>query len=194
MNKNEVKHFLRTHRNMEVSAARLEYTRFVTPGMDEKAMQLVRRFKKPTAEEIEIEDRIRRTDDPAELVNLMRKPIPLSSNNVLRQKLLDMEEQVLPLIKRKALRNGQDYFIENTVYILLRSEEEPCDWIMENYSRFASEYLKGLLCLVLGCRGEVELIPFLIAEAERLERMYPKESYDQGALIGVQELAYRFLN
>ena len=51
-----------------------------------------------------------------------------------------------------------------------------------------------MLCLVLGFRGNVSMIEFLIKEAERLEREYPKESYDQGPTLAVQELSVRFLN
>lgn len=194
MNKKEVKAFIDTHRDIEYSAAKLIYTLFVEENWEEMAEEIIGSIKKSTEDDLQMKNQILAADDPAALVNLMRKPMSFENSNHLREKLLDSQEQVYPLIQQKALRNGQDTFIENTIYFLLRCYEEPCDWIMENYSRFASEYLKGLLCLVLGCRGEAELIPFLIAEAERLERMYPKESYDQGAVIGVQELAYRFLN
>lgn len=65
---------------------------------------------------------------------------------------------------------------------------------MENYRDFKSEYLKSMLCLVLGFRGNIDMIEFLIKEAERLEREYPNESFDQGPALAVQELAVRFLN
>ena len=64
---------------------------------------------------------------------------------------------------------------------------------MENYENFKSEYLKSMLCLVLGLRGETDMIEFLIKEAERFEREYPNESFDQGPALAVQELATRLL-
>lgn len=48
-----------------------------------------------------------------------------------------------------------------------------------------------LFCLILGFRGEKSLIPFLMEEAKRMEREYPDETYDQGPVLAVQELAER---
>ena len=48
--------------------------------------------------------------------------------------------------------------------------------------------------LIIGFRGDVEMIPFLMKETERLERMYPQEAYAQGPILAIQELAVRFLN
>ena len=38
------------------------------------------------------------------------------------------------------------------------------------------------------------MIPFLMKETERLERMYPQETYAQGPILAIQELAVRFLH
>ena len=65
---------------------------------------------------------------------------------------------------------------------------------MENYQEIRSEYMKSMLCLVLGFRGDASMIDFLIEEAERFEREYPDETYDQGPALAVQELSVRFLN
>lgn len=51
-----------------------------------------------------------------------------------------------------------------------------------------------MLCLVIGFRGDVEMIPFLMKETERLERMYSQETYAQGPILAIQELAVRFLS
>lgn len=49
--------------------------------------------------------------------------------------------------------------------------------------------MKSMLCLVLGFRGDVSLIPMLMAETERFERDYPFNSYEQAPILAVQELA-----
>ena len=51
-----------------------------------------------------------------------------------------------------------------------------------------------MLCLVIGFRGDVEMIPFLMKETKRLERMDPQEAYAQGPILAIQELAVRFLS
>ena len=74
-------------------------------------------------------------------------------------------------IKEKTMKNGQDIFRENTL-----------------------EYFKSMLCLVIGFRGDVEMLSFLTKETERLERMYLQETYARGPILAIQELAVRFLN
>lgn len=97
-------------------------------------------------------------------------------------------------IKEKTMKNGQDIFRENTLYFFLYCEENCCNWLMKEYSNIRNEYLRSMLCLVIGFRGDVEMIPFLMKETERLERMYLQETYAQGPILAIQELAVRFLN
>ncbi len=128
-----------------------------------------------------------------ELIRLMRKPLSGLNRALLRKKILQHENEILPFIQSRALNNRQDIFIENTYYFFLYSQNNYCDWIIQNYNVFKSEYLKSLLCLVLGFRGDVSLIPMLMAETERFERDYPLESYEQAPIFAVQELAIRYM-
>lgn len=129
-----------------------------------------------------------------ELLKLMRKSLSGGNRSRLRKKVLEYEKEIMPLIKEKTMKSGQDIFIENTLYFFLHCEGNCCDWILKEYSNIWNEYLKSMLCLVLGFRGEVEMIPFLMKETVRLERMYPEETYAQAPILAIQELAVRFLN
>ena len=62
---------------------------------------------------------------------------------------------------------------------------------MEEYRNVRNEYMKSLLCLVLGIRGNENVIPFLVDEVVRFEYQYPSESFEQGPLIGLAELLNR---
>ena len=55
-----------------------------------------------------------------------------------------------------------------------------------------SEYLKSMLCLVLGFRGDDSIIHFLMKEVERFELYYPDKRYEQGPLLALYELKERF--
>ena len=127
-----------------------------------------------------------------ELLKLIRKPLSGGNRSRLRRKILEYETMMMPLIKEKTMKNGQDIFIENTLYFFLHCEENCCDWILKEYANIRNEYLKSMLCLVLGFRGEVEVIPFLMKETERLERMYPEETYAQAPILAIQELVADF--
>lgn len=193
IDKKEVKRFLEQHRDKPISAAKLEYSMYLEPEAVEIANQIIDRKFVKTEEDLQHEKMIASADTSEELLKLMRKPLLGFNRRALRKKVLENEAEILPLIKEKSIKIGQDIFIENALYFFLHCEANCCEWIVKEYMNFRSEYLKSMFCLVLGFRGEVELIPFLMKEAERFERKYPTESYDQGPLLAVQELAVRFL-
>ena len=106
-------------------------------------------------------------------------------------KKLENEEMLMPLIKEKALKNGQDYFIENAFYFFAHAEEDCCNWIMSNFNDFRNEYMKSMLCLVLGIRGKEDVIPFLKSQVVRFIMDYPDERFEQGPLYGMDILIER---
>ena len=177
MTKQEVKRFLKAHRNQEYSAAKFEYSMYLYKDIEEKMNEFVAKTvpgKEPEkAANLQMIAEAKTAED---IVKLMRKEALIGNRFELVQKALE------------------NVFIENTVKFFLHCKTNCCDWILDNYQLFKSEYLKSMLCLVLGFRGNVSMIEFLIKEAERLEREYPKESYDQGPTLAVQELSVRFLN
>ena len=124
----------------------------------------------------------------------MRKSLSSLNKKLLRTRMLENESVLLPFIQRTSLTNRQDFFIENALHFFLHSEGNYCVWIVEHYDDFKSEYFKSMLCLVLGFRGDESLIPMLMSEADRFERDYPDDDYEQGPIFAVQELAVRFLN
>lgn len=185
--------FLDTHRDIDVSAAKLLYSHVL---YHEQGDKLISRISKPSLspEEITQERAILSTDDPDVLLQFMRKPMPFANQTLLRKRLLENEDRMLPLIQQRALRSLQDMFIERAALFFIFCTENPSDWIMEHYQDFRCEYAKSIFSLVLGFRGIADWIPFLILESERMERQYPQEAYDQGPMLAVQELAVRFLN
>lgn len=192
--KNEVKKFLVSHRDVEFSAAKFEYSIYLYGEASQKAIEIANSRCPKTVTDLEQEKVISETTEPVELLKLMRKELSGSNRSILRDKIMEYEDELLPMIKEKCIRNKQDVFIENALYFFMKSTINCCDWIMEMYSQFQSEYLKSLFCLVLGFRGDASMILFLMDEAERMEKEYPKEYYDQGPALAVQELAVRYLN
>lgn len=185
----EVKRFLDTHRDIKFSAAKFEYSIYSDWEESEQIIEIANRRCLETQKDLEMREIIEKTTEPSELLRLMRKELSGTNRSLLRAKIVKYEKEILPLIKEKCIRNKQDVFIENALHFFMRSTYNCCDWIIENYFQFHSEYLKCMLCLVLGLRGEVHMIPFLIAEAKRMEKEYPDETYDQGPTLAVHELA-----
>ena len=74
---------------------------------------------------------------------------------------MEYEIVLMTWIKEKTMKNGQDIFRENTLYFFLYCEENCCNWLMKEYSNIRNEYFKSMLCLVIGFRGDVEMLSFL---------------------------------
>ena len=194
ISKKEVHKFLDKHPDIPFSAAKFEYSLYLEPEAVEYANAISEKMLGESEEDLRSKRMIERAETTEELFNFMRKPFSGGNRCRLRGKLLEYEIVLMPWIKEKTMKNGQDIFRENTLYFFLYCEENCCNWLMKEYSNIRNEYLKSMLCLVIGFRGDVEMIPFLMKETERLERMYPQETYAQGPILAIQELAVRFLN
>lgn len=182
------KRYFAKHPLKELSPARFEYSLYTMAEIETSVNALF----KPNANDLQGEAMIELAEKPEELLKFMRKGLSGNNRQKLRAKVLEHETEMKPLIQKKAMTNLQDYFIENTLYFFLHCEENCCDWIVEQYDQMHSEYLKSMLCLVLGFRGDASAVPFLMKEVDRFERWYPNDSYDQGPLLALYELKARF--
>ena len=192
INKKDVKEFLNTHPLKEFSAARFEYSIHVYSDFENSVAKMVEdEFNLSEQDLIDLET-VENISSPEELLRFMRKPVCLPAKNRLRKKLLENENAMMPLIKEKCIRNLQDVFIENALDFFITSKSNESEWILDSYSEFQSEYLKSMFCLVIGFRGELDSIPFLISETKRFGKEYSVESFDQGPLLAVHELVERF--
>ena len=194
ISKKEVHKFLDKHPDIPFSAAKFEYSLYLEPEAVEYANAISEKMLDESEEDLHSKRMIEQAETTEELLKLMRKPLSGGNRSRLRGKLLEYETVMMPCIKEKTMKNGQDIFIENTLYFFLHCEENCCDWLMKEYSNIRNEYLKSMLCLVIGFRGDVEMLSFLTKETERLERMYPQETYAQGPILAIQELTVRYLN
>ena len=194
ISKKEVHKFLDKHPDIPFSAAKFEYSLYLEPEAVEHANAISEKILGESEEDLRLKRMIEQAETTEEMLKLMRKPLSGGNRSRLRGKLLEYETVLMPCIKEKTMKNGQDIFIENTLYFFLHCEENCCNWLMKEYSNIRNEYLKSMLCLVIGFRGDVEMLSFLTKETERLERMYLQETYAQGPILAIQELAVRFLN
>ena len=185
------KDFLRHYKLIPTSAAGIEAVSFMMPEIEEMIIKKAEDIVKMTDEDLVCEKMISEANTKEDFFKLMRKPMTGMNRSKLRKRLLENEEMLMPLIKEKALKNGQDYFIENAFYFFAHAEEDCCNWIMSNFNDFRNEYMKSMLCLVLGIRGKEDVIPFLKSQVVRFIMDYPDERFEQGPLYGMDILIER---
>lgn len=195
--KKKVRQFLDSHPDQELSAAKLEYSLYLYQGWPEKiAGEYVRTIRGVSESEQAEKKAISGISSPDEIEKWMRRKLESSDNKQLvRDKMLEHEDEMLERIKKRSLRSLQDEFIENALYFFLHAKGNHSAWILNNLENFNSPYARSMFCLVIGFRGGINAIETMMHEADYFEKYYPDhESYDQGPILAVQELAVRFLN
>ena len=183
--------FLNTFHENEISAAKIELFLYEEEGIEDQLDKLLTEYFCPSPKDKEMLAAIEQTDEPEQILILMKKAMCGDNRMALRKKVLSMEETITPYLLEKVLRNRQDHFVENCLHFFLFAKKDYTEWIYEHYSEIRSEYMKSMLCVALGVRGKAEYIPFLISECKRFLAEYPDESFDQGPYLAVKELVNR---
>ncbi|MBQ4629808.1 MAG: hypothetical protein IJB70_02335 [Clostridia bacterium] len=188
--KKQIREFLNSFPYDEMSAAVFEYSLNL---YDEAIGEFFSASNfANTPYEREFAQQLNSLSSASDIVNMMRKPTSPLAKRALMQKLMQVEDDALELIKTKCMTNMQDYFIENAVRFFVNCKENCCEWILENFDDFRSDYLKSMLCIVIGFRGEPSNIPFLIEKAFYFLNFFSDESFEQAPALAVEEIAVRF--
>ncbi len=135
---------------------------------------------------------IEQTNDLDDLFQLLRKRLTSLAHTKLQKRVLLFGNQLMPQLIDWFIRSSNPAFIENAVAILARSQTNYTAVLCQRYAEIKSPYVESMVCLLLGLRGELDLIPFLIACYTRLSTSYPDQTYHQGPLVALHELRYRF--
>lgn len=122
-----------------------------------------------------------------ETVKYIRRGISIFNYPMLTQKILTMQEEVMPLLLRRYLTSSLDSVIESVMFVLLNdnADSQYVDQLIADYPQIRNPYAQSMACVVFGARQREELLPLLLREYERLEREYPEESYCQGPLVAI---------
>ncbi len=176
-----------------LSAVGMECLHYKVPELQNAVNKKSMEIFVQSEEEKTVSQNIEEAKTKDEFFKLMRKPMVGCNRTELRKKLIENEGKLLEFFKEKALRNTQDIFIENALYFFLHAKTDCCDWILSEYENIRSEYMKSMLCLVLGVRGEITVMPFLQEEAMRFMTSVDESegSLEQGPLYGMHELIGR---
>lgn len=159
---------------------------------NEDVMSRIRKIKEDHVhvddDQAELEKVIAEMEDPTELFRFMRKELDGCNGEVLRDRLLNLESVMTPLIREKLLISKNERFIDNAAFFMIRCEEDPSGWILENYENVQDPFARSLMCLTLGFWGEEKYTDFLVAEEAKLSKEYPGKKLEQGPLIALYML------
>ena len=149
----------------------------------ELAERLEAEYQSPEDKEItEILENIATPDD---FFKWMRKELNGRNRDLLQRRMLENEDLLTEMIKKRALTNMLDDFVESATHFFINCQADPCPWIIENYDRMRNPYTQSMMCLVLGFRGDESHIDFLLKQAYDLMNKFPEESFDQGPIVAL---------
>jgi len=182
--------FFKTNPLMEYSAAMISHFT-ITARKSGKIDQMIydvasEVFDETRRDEISQDrQRIEQTDDPAELVVIMRSGHDIMNRGLLCSKILTLHEQTMPLILRRYRTCALDGFIEAAAEVFVMGEKEYAQRLREMYKDIRCPFAQASACLVFGMQGMEDEIPFLLSEYERFQRNFPDESFDQYPLLAL---------
>ncbi|NLV47179.1 MAG: hypothetical protein GXY22_00780 [Clostridiaceae bacterium] len=190
------KKFFRDNPIEELSTQRFVYSILTHNGIEELANEYVLEYADLGAERLERikkeREQIQSEQDPDELLNLLRKNLELNNRVDLVKRVLEFEEELVPKVVEKLVRSDNDNFIDNAMRLLARSEQDYSPLLYKRFNEIRRPYVQSMVCLILGIRGGEEIIPWMINQYQEMKRLYPDETYNQGPLLALHELKYRF--
>lgn len=128
---------------------------------------------------------IEQTEDPAELVECMRKGCDPFNNRFICDKVIARHEETMPYLLKRYRTCALDDFIDTACCILASADKGYAQQLLEMYNQIRCPYAKACACLVFGMQGMMETIPLLLREYERFQEEYPEESFEQHPLMAL---------
>ena len=184
------KHFFEDHPLKVISAAKLTHIEMITFTMpdlcDEINGVIVSAMEKPRYEQYMAEkDYIMNLNRAEEIVSYMRKLKNPVNRDLLIQKALDYQDDVLPLVLKKICTSGHDVFIERTAVLIANADEKYTKQLYDIFPDIRNAYARSELCIVFGVRKKVEYTQLLMEQFRRIKEERPDTDYEQGPLLAL---------
>lgn len=126
------------------------------------------------------------------LYNMLRKELSPPAVNILINKLMKDEKQVIPRLLQDLKRSGNDSFVEGAARLLIKSETNYSKEIGDILPQIKYPYTQAVMCYVLGKLGSEEIIELIYNFFISLKSNYTSEAYYEGPLLGLHEIKKRY--
>ncbi|ABR47956.1 hypothetical protein Amet_1784 [Alkaliphilus metalliredigens QYMF] len=173
----------------ESSVQRFVYSYLLYDGLDEVANQLSKNYIKRGEEEAEM---LKNESSSEVLLKMMRGKCDNSNHILLHSKILEQEDVLMPIIIEKLKTSGNNVFIEHTIKLIKKANNNYCGDLIRIIDDIRSPYALSLACIIIGFMGNESDVPLLLRKHAELKSLYPSKSYEQGALLGLIEIRERF--
>jgi hypothetical protein len=174
----------------EISAPRLMYSYLLHPEIEGIANKVARQFITRGKKELKC---IETAKDTETLIRIMRNnPDPLNHKPLI-DRLVEKKLQSVPMILRELKDLQNDSFVELSVRILLMSETECSEKIIDiiKLGNNRKAYAISILCILLGFYDNEYSEKLLWDYYHYMKFRYPSDTYSDGPLLGLIEMRER---
>jgi len=172
-----------------INAQALFYEQLNIPEITKIAEEIVRKMTNRGMEEAKT---IERENNPDVLLKMLRGKCDVINYELLHQRVLEFEDELVPKMIKMLINSGNDIFIEHTARIITKCQRNYTDELVEILDKIRSPYAVSLICITLGFMGDERVIPIIYNKFLELKTIYRHESYAQGPLLGLLKLKERF--
>jgi len=184
------KHFFEDNPLAEFSTAMLTHFRMITLTMPELYNQ-VADIVVPTMEKLRLEqyqtekENIMNLNKAEDIVLYMRKIKDPSNSNILIEKAIDFQDDIIPLVLQRICTSGHDVFIENTAILLANSDVTYTEKLYDIFAEIRNPYARSELCIVFGIKRKKEYTELLMKQFKQIKEERPDNDYEQGPLLAL---------
>lgn len=167
------------------------YNSILQPEIAKMAAQY---SKKLTGRADEEAKEIENETDNQKLLKYLRGKCDPINYELVQDKVLEKEEEMLPVMIDMVVTSANDIFVENFVKIIPKCKKNYSKELLTILDKIKYPYTMSLVCLALGFIGDEETIPVMLDKFNKLkeQNMYKDDSFEQGPLYALLQLKERF--
>jgi hypothetical protein len=128
---------------------------------------------------------------PEEIIKFMRRGPDPMNQHILAYKAMEFEDEVIPEVIRRLKTNLTTEFIETAARVLSVCKKDIAGELIGYYNDVRSPYAQTMILIILGFKADETAIPWLIEQYHKMKRLYPNESYQDGAFYALDEIESR---
>lgn len=185
------KQYFKEHPLEEMSTGMMLYTSAVMPELREAAIQASDSMAQDgylIPDHSAYIKSLKSETDLRKLLRMMRNFIPVDAVTLMMDKLNVRETEVLPEIEGILMKAFNPSTIENCTLFMAQCSSDCSDWIRKSYTHVKDAYARSRLCVVLGLKGGLQDVPFLMGQVEYFKTRCPETDYDQAPLVALYHL------
>lgn len=184
--------FFRDHQLEELSPALLRYFSSIISDdwnalLEEKVYEQRSEAQKRAFDEQR--EMIQNLQSVEEMVSMLRKALETANARLLVRKIVEKQDEAMPILLRKYLTSRVSRFIENSVTAFAWADSKYTEELFDRYKEIQSLYAQSEACVAFGLKKMQGIDEFLLREFHRFETEPGAEAYlKQGPLVALNAI------